>query len=254
MRVRVSTITNGMSKEEYMEALNDLMDGKVKEHEIAMPTVIHANYQIMDVDLNDPEVVKDIYCKIETAGRNCYKSTKESAEQFVRDCIKRGHGAMLEHADLRVRFIVDRGISHELVRHRLCSFAQESTRYCNYGKDKFGNSVTFIQPRLYEDKMPEWWPLFVEEWVKSAEETNNRYLKLVNNGVPPEWARDILTTSVKTDLIMKANMREWREILSLRAAGVTGKPHPQMLEVMVPLLNELRLKLPALFEDIQPME
>ena len=112
--------------------------------------IINAGYEIMFVDLNDPEVVKDFYRRIETVGRVCYKSeadiTEESSEKFIKRLINMGHEAMLEHAGLTVKFIVDRGISHELVRHRMASFAQESTRYCNYSKNKFGNEITVIEP------------------------------------------------------------------------------------------------------------
>lgn len=215
--------------------------------------IINAGYKIYTPDLDDPEAAHQIYRKLEYIGRICYKSaeyiTDESAEKFVRTLIRNGHEAMLEHAGMTVIFTVDRGVSHELVRHRLASFAQESTRYCNYSKDKFGNEITVIEPCFLEKDS-----LQYADWVGSMKECEYRYFALLEEGATPQEARAVLPNSLKTEVVMTANFREWRHFLKLRAAGVTGKPHPQMLEVAVPLLNELREKLPALFDDIQPME
>ena len=239
--------------------------------------IIDADYEIMFVDLNDPQVVKDIYNRIETVGRICYKSetsvTDDSAEGFIRRLIARGHEAMLEHASLTVKFTVDRGVSHEIVRHRLASFAQESTRYCNYSKGKFGNEITVIDPVFFKDISPDEKSLIVGmdprdgdgdkltdhelgyyAWREACNIAEDCYMVMLSNGATPQEARSVLPNSLKTDLVMTANIREWRHFLNLRAAGVSGKPHPQMLEVAVPLLNELRMKLPALFDDIHPME
>ena len=149
------------------------------------------------------------------------------------------------HETLSVKFTVDRGVTHELVRHRPASFAQESTRYCNYSKGKFGNEITVVEPCFF--KRPEGdKTLSVEQWAerygaweyacKTAEEC---YFRLLNNGATPQEARSVLPTSVKADIIVTANIEEWLHILNLRAIGTTGKPHPQMLEVMVPLAKEL---------------
>lgn len=215
--------------------------------------IIKADYQILSPDLDDPNCAGRIYRKIEYAGRTCYKSTDkitdESAEKFVRIIVKNGHEAMLEHESITVKFIVDRGVSHELVRHRLASFAQESTRYCNYSQDKFGSKITVIKPYFYKDHSEEY-----DLWKAAVENAEYKYFQLLNAGSTPQEARSVLPNSLKTEVVMTANIREWRHFLKLRAAGVTGKPHPQMLEVAVPLLNELRLKLPALFDDILPME
>lgn len=234
--------------------------------------IIKAGYEIMG-DIN----AKEIYKRIESAGRTCYKSedkiTDESAEKFVRGLIKRGHEAMLEHASMTVKFIVDRGISHELVRHRVASFAQESSRYCNYSSDKFGNEITVIRPCFFDDipiarrqgimdyfdgilrdlpgeDLTNHEKAFVD-WYWACEHCESAYFTMLENGCTPQEARDILPTSVKTEVVVTANMREWRHILKLRAAGTTGAPHPQMVEVMRPLLEELKEKLPAIFEDIQ---
>lgn len=241
--------------------------------------IINAGYKIMSPDLDDPNCAGRIYKAIEYAGRTCYKSTDqitdESAEKFVRNIIKNGHEAMLEHEGMTVLFTVDRGVSHELVRHRLASFAQESTRYCNYSKDKFGREITVIEPCFFKGIRFERKKEIVTEgaaafkdgednaiplerqycdWVCACTINETVYFHMLELGATPQEARSVLPNSLKTEVVMTANMREWRHFLKLRAAGTTGKPHPQMLEVAVPLLNELRLKLPALFYDITPME
>ena len=214
--------------------------------------IINAGYKITKPDLDGPNAAGRIYREIEQMGRLCYKSedqiTDESAEKFVRTLVKNGHEAMLEHASMSVIFTVDRGVSHELVRHRLASFAQESTRYCNYSKDKFGNEITVIQPWYLDSSSGAY-----NSWVREMNEAEKAYFAMLNQGCSPQEARAVLPNSLKTEIGMTANMREWRNVLKLRAAGTTGRPHPQMLEVMVPLLNELRLKLPALFDDIVPL-
>lgn len=149
------------------------------------------------------------------------------------------------HNDVTVRFIVDRGISHEIVRHRPASFAQESTRYCNYAKDKFGSQITFIIPEFFNEGSEE-----LNYWLKCMEQTEKLYLKLMKNGVTPEKARSILPHSLKTELIMTANCMEWYHFFDLRACNKTGKAHPQMLEVSVPLLNEFKEKVPVVFDGL----
>lgn len=200
--------------------------------------------------------------RIEIAGRTCYKSedkiTDDSAAKFVRGLIKGGHEAMLEHSQLSVRFVVDRGVSHELVRHRIASFAQESTRYCNYSKDKFDKELTFIWPCFfgeYPEKMAEFDQLAhsnekVLYWRKAMEEAENRYLLMIHCGCTPEQARTVLPNSLKTEVVMTANYREWRNFFKLRAARYTGPAHPQMEEVAIPLLCELNSKIPVVFSDI----
>ena len=184
---------------------------------------------------------------IENAGRTCYKSenkiSPESASRFVRSIVKNGHEAMLEHAGLTVRFTVDRGVSHELVRHRLASFAQESTRYCNYSKDKFGRELTFIRPFFLKDEQ-------FTLWEKAMKEAEIAYFSLLESGCTPQEARTVLPNSLKTEVVMTANMREWRHFLKLRAVGTTGAPHPQMAEVATPLLCELQKRLPEIFDDL----
>ena len=185
---------------------------------------------------------------IEKAARTCYKSEDkitedgESAKALIKQLIKSGHEAMLEHSQLSVRFVVDRGVSHEIVRHRLFSFAQESTRYCNYSKGKFGNEVTFIRPYFWKPettKRARW-----EYACRSAEES---YLWLLDHGAAPQEARAVLPNSIKTELIVTGNYREWRHFLKLRTDKAA---HPQMREVAIPLLKELQRRIPIVFDDI----
>jgi len=187
--------------------------------------------------------------KIEAAARTCYKSEGKiqegSAAKLVAGLIKSGHEAMLEHASVTVKFVVDRGISHELVRHRLASFAQESTRYCNYSKDDFGSEITFIIPDYLEYKSEGW-----NIWKESMKQTEDAYFKMLDFGLSPQQARAVLPNSLKTEVVMTANLREWRHFFKLRALGTTGKPHPQMLEVAVPLLEDMKNLIPVVFDDL----
>ena len=148
---------------------------------------------------------------------------------------------MLEHISFSVKFVVDRGISHELVRHRLASFAQESTRYCNYKED-----VTFIIPFYIKYKSPAW-----KSWVNTMKNSEMEYLKLLELGYTPQEARAVLPNSLKTEIVMTANLREWRHFFKLRAADATGAAHPQMKEVTIPLLEELKTLIPIIFDDIE---
>ena len=187
--------------------------------------------------------------KIEAAARTCYKSEGKiqegSAAKMVASLIKSGHEAMLEHASVTVKFVVDRGISHELVRHRLASFAQESTRYCNYSKDDFGSEITFIIPEYLEYKSEGW-----NIWKESMKQAEDAYFKMLDFGLSPQQARAVLPNSLKTEVVMTANLREWRHFFKLRALGTTGNPHPQMLEVAVPLLEDMKNLIPVVFDDL----
>ena len=152
---------------------------------------------------------------------------------------------MLEHYSISVRFVVDRGVSHEIVRHRMASYAQESTRYCNYGSAKFGNDITFVQPEAFKEGSARY-----EIWRDACEAAEWAYFALRKDGATPELARDVLPMSLKTELVMTANLREWRHFLALRAVGATGKPHPQIKQVALPLLHELADWLPEVFADL----
>lgn len=187
--------------------------------------------------------------KIEKVARTCYKSEGKiqegSAAKMVASLIKSGHEAMLEHVSVTVKFVVDRGISHELVRHRLASFAQESTRYCNYSKDDFGSEITFIIPEYLDYKSAGW-----NTWKETMKVCEDSYFKLLDIGLTPQEARAVLPNSLKTEVVMTANLREWRHFFKLRALGTTGKPHPQMLEVTVPLLEDFKQMIPVVFDDL----
>jgi len=188
---------------------------------------------------------------IERIARVCYKSEGritedgESAKKLVKKLIDLGHEAMLEHSSLSILFKCDRGVSHELVRHRLVAFAQESTRYCNYSKDKFGNEITVISPFFYQgqEKKNEF-----ESWKKSCEEAEKQYLYLLAIGSTSQEARSVLPNSLKTEIVMTANYREWRHFFKLRTAKAA---HPQMREITIPLLKDLQSKLPIIFDDIE---
>ena len=207
--------------------------------------VIQASYEIL-TDLSDPiKILKDI----ERAGRVCYKSedniTDDSCITFCKNILNRGHEAVIEHSQLSVKFTVDRAIANELVRHRLASYCQESTRYVNYSKDKFYNEIKVIEP---EELLPRdsedyniWWMT-----CKNAEEA---YMAMTGNGVKPEIARSVLPLSTATEIIMTANIREWRNVLKLRSSH-NMRAHPQMRSICDHLLAELKSKIPVLFDDI----
>lgn len=211
--------------------------------------IIRASAEILSPILSNQEEIDDMYQRIEMAGRTCYKSedriTPVSARKFVGQIVRSHHEAMLEHASMTVRFVVDRGVSHELVRHRIASFAQESTRYCNYSKDKFGNELTFIRPCFWEEGTAKY-----SAWEDAMKLAESFYLQMLAYGATPQEARSVLPNSLKTDIVMTANMREWRHFFQLRAAGITGAPHPQMMEVAVPLWQQCVKAMPELFSDI----
>lgn len=184
---------------------------------------------------------------IELAARVCYKSEAaitedgESAKKLIRRLIESGHEAMLEHSFLSVKFTVDRGVTHELVRHRLCSFAQESTRYCNYSGKKFGHDVRFVIPYFFKDK-----PDAIGIWADACVKAEQAYFDLLDGDGTPQEARTVLPNSTAAEIVMSGNYREWRHILKLRTAK---DAHPQMREVMCPLGEELQRRIPVIFDD-----
>ena len=182
---------------------------------------------------------------IEQCGRVCYKSegktTESSAPAFVANIIKRGHEAVLEHFDITVKFICDRGVSHEIVRHRLASYCQESTRYCNYSKDGFGGEITVIQPCYLATCGAGY-----QMWKEACEAAETAYFNMLNFGCSPQEARAVLPNSLKTEVVMTANLREWRHFFNLRTAPAA---HPQMREVAKMLLWQMREMVPVVFDD-----
>ena len=186
--------------------------------------------------------------KIERAGRVCYKSEgnikDDSAEKFIRGIIKRGHESVIEHATVSFKIICDRGVTHELVRHRLASYSQESTRFCDYTAGKFGGELTFIKPCFWSEDNENF-----QLWKATMAQLEKNYLTLRANGAKPEEARSILPNSLKTEIFVTMNLRKWRHFLKLRTAKAA---HPQMREVALKIYKILVEKLPAVFDDIQP--
>lgn len=192
--------------------------------------------QLVNYKYKDP---MDLLQDVERIGRVCYKSehriTSSSAIPFVRNIIERGHESVLEHISITVRFITDRAIANELVRHRIAAYSQESTRYCNY-KDK----IEFIYPKNVSDKQLQ---LIMEACACAA----TTYQALIANGATPEVARDVLPLCTKTELIATYNLREWRHILRLRTDKAA---HPKMRELMQTLLQFFQGLVPIIFDDI----
>lgn len=201
------------------------------------------------VEILTPIDDKSILKAIEATGRVCYKSedkiSPESAEKFVAGIIKRGHEAVLEHYNISVKFICDRGVTHEIVRHRLASYCQESTRYCNYSNEKFGSSITVIKPCFLEEGTEGY-----KHWICAMQDSESYYFHLLNWGCTPQEARAVLPNSLKTELVMTANIREFRHFLKLRTSPAA---HPQMREVALMLLKQFKNKIPVLFDDIEGM-
>ena len=190
--------------------------------------------------LNAPKR-EEVLRHLELCGRVCYKSedkmTEESASRFVKFLIERGHESPIEHISISVRIICDRGVSHEWVRHRIASYSQESTRYCNYNSEKFGG-IAFIRPYFAENER-----LF-EIWKAEMESAEKAYTEMLANGAKPEDARSVLPNSLKTEFICTMNLREWRHFFALRCAKAA---HPAMREIAVPLQEAFREMLPELF-------
>lgn len=200
----------------------------------------------------ESEIVGDhILRVIERAARTCYKSEGKaspgSAPDFLRSKIMSvGHESVIEHAYMMARFVVDRGVTHELVRHRLVAYSQESTRYCNYTQERFGGDVTFINPCFWEEGSHGW-----AMWRRAMEFAECSYNDLILGGAKPEQARSVLPNSLKTEIVATANLREWRHIFKLRTSN---RAHPQMRQVMVPLFAKVREMVPVIFDDLPEPE
>lgn len=200
-----------------------------------------ARFEFMD-DFDGHEMLK----KVERAGRICYKSEDRisdgSSEKFVNNIIKNGHESVLEHEKISVKVICDRGVSHEIVRHRIASYSQESTRYCNYNKNQFGNEITVIKPLYWEKDSREY-----QVWKESMEMSEKAYMDLIELGASPQEARSVLPNSLKTEIVMTMNLREWRHFFALRTSE---RAHPQMREIACMMLGEFRRRVPIVFDDI----
>lgn len=184
---------------------------------------------------------------IENCGRICYKSehkiTEDSYLTFAKNIVKRGHEAVIEHCSLSVKFVCDRGVSHEIVRHRMASYCQESTRYCNYSKDDFQGEITVIEPIFLEQYTDGY-----SMWEEACQIAERAYFKMLDWGCSPQEARAVLPNSLKTEIVMTANLREWRHFLKLRTSKAA---HPQIREIVIPLLKELKERIPVIFDDIE---
>lgn len=193
-------------------------------------------------------ITPDPEFQIEAAGRTCYKSedkiTEYSAQQFSKKMREAGHHAMIEHAVASFRIITDRGITHEIVRHRLASYAQESTRYCNYSSDKFGNECTFIEPPGLTNEQR-------REWEYACIAAEQHYFKMLKNGCTPQIARAVLPNCLKTEIVMMSNFREWRHFISLRG---TNAAHPQIRPIAYAIWEILMKHAPGVFEDLEPCQ
>jgi len=154
--------------------------------------------------------------------------------------MKLGHYSVLEHGSVSFRFVCDRGVTHEMVRHRLAAYSQESTRYCNYSKSKFGGEIKVIEPPFKHTRSKFLW----EQTCKHIEAT---YLNLIKLGEKPEIARSILPSCLKTEIVMTCNFREWLHVFSLRTSD-NMRAHPQIREIMDVAKNILKSQCPAIFD------
>lgn len=203
--------------------------------------VVKPSYEIIDV-IEGKEIIE----RLEKIGRVCYKSedriTSDSARIFISNILKSGHESVIEHEKVSVRVICDRGVSHEIVRHRLASYSQESTRYCNYSKEKYGKEITVIKPLFWKEKSNEYML-----WYEKMIEIEKAYNQLIEWGAKPQEARSILPNSLKTEIIMTMNLREWRHFFKLRTAP---NAHPQMREIAGMILEGFKEKIPVIYDDI----
>ncbi|MDR2504628.1 MAG: FAD-dependent thymidylate synthase [Oscillospiraceae bacterium] len=204
--------------------------------------IIEPSYKITD-DIDAVALMK----RVEAAGRICYKSegatTEGSYAKFIASRVKQGHESILEHEKVSVLIVCDRGVSHELVRHRIASYTQESTRYCNYGKSKFGGELTFIRPFFFKEDSPEY-----VLWITAMRNAEASYMRLLDSGASPEMARSVLPNSIKTEILVTMNLREWRHFFRMRTDAAA---HPQMRQLAIPLLMECARMMPPVFGDIE---
>ncbi|MDR2337128.1 MAG: FAD-dependent thymidylate synthase [Deltaproteobacteria bacterium] len=206
-----------------------------------MAKVIEPSYEIL-TPIDSLTVLRHI----ERCGRTCYQSFEKIGDdthlKFVSHVVERHHESVIEHFSVSVKFITDRGVTHELVRHRLASYSQESTRYCNYSKDKFGNEITVIRPTGLEEGTPEY-----QVWLTAINFAEKQYMELINMGVKAEVARSILPNGLKTEIVASANLREWRHIFTMRTAPAA---HPDIRRIMQPLKEEFKKLIPIIFDEL----
>lgn len=190
-------------------------------------------------------VTSDALGVIERAGRTAYKSEGKmgdgTAERFIRMILKRGHESVIEHAYAAFRIVCDRGVSHELVRHRLAAYTQESMRYCDYGAEKHGREISVIMP-------PGLLGNTEKAWRRACKRAESEYMFMLRNGVKPQIARSVLPTCLKTEVVMTANFREWRHVLRLRVLNEAA--HPQIRQALGPILVWFQHNYPVIVEDL----
>lgn len=205
------------------------------------------------VEILSTEPYQDMLRRVERIGRVCYKSEDRieegSAEKFIRGILRRGHESVIEHGSITVKFICDRGVTHEIVRHRIASYSQESTRYCNYVKEKFGSQITCIDlsTGFHYDLNNEVDRRKYEVWQEAMENAERSYFQLIQLGATPQEARSVLPNSLKTELVATMNLREWRHFFRMRADAAA---HPQCREVAQMLLERFAKEYPVFFEDL----
>lgn len=204
--------------------------------------IIEPSFEILE-DIIGEKILNNI----ERYGRVCYKSenkiTEGSSKKFLYNILKSGHESVIEHEKITVRIICDRGVSHEIVRHRIASYSQESTRYCNYSQEKFGGELTFIKPCFWSTDSE-----LYKIWETQMQAIENDYNKMIMLGALPQEARSILPNSLKTEIVVTMNLREWRHFFKLRTSE---RAHPQMREIALLILNALKKEVPVIFDDIE---
>lgn len=204
--------------------------------------IIKPNYEILT-----QQTEEEMLLLFEQAARVCYKSEDKIAPGTALDLYKRlrktKHESVIEHMSISVRIICDRGVTHELVRHRICSFSQESTRYANYSKEKFGKEITVIHPCFWAEDSFQY-----EMWKGACEQAEIAYMALLEFNATPQQARSVLPNSLKTEIIITTNIREWLHIFNLRSSMVNNKAHSQMIEIMDMVRAGFLKRWPNIFE------
>lgn len=200
--------------------------------------IIKPSFVIED-EIDGQKILKNL----ERYARTCYKSedkiTEGSAEKLIANIIKRGHESVIEHEKVTVRLLCDRGVTHEIVRHRIASYSHESTRYCDYHK----KGIRVVEPFFFINQ-----PLRYEVWHQAMETADQAYNKLIELGATPQEARSVLPHSVGSEIIITYNLREWRHFFKLRCSPAA---HPQMREIIIPLFKEFKKRIPVIFDDIE---
>lgn len=217
--------------------------------------IIKSSYEIEPYKL-EPIDGDLMLITVAKAGALCYKNegeikTLDDAKKFIEKRIEQGHESILEHEKITVKVICDRGVTHEIVRHRIASYSQESTRYCNYSKEKFGQEITVIDISEHlQNEFGEEGTIATDIWKKHMRQCELVYHKMVEElGISPQFARSVLPNSLKTEIVITYNLRQWRHFFKLRAQN--KRAHPQLREITIPMLRDFQKLIPVLFDDIK---